>query len=337
MKRSRFTTSLVVGTLLLAGIGVTEPRQPAVSTTQGMPSGAKINWTDGLLVAEGKGTAGTGLTQAQAELRALAAARADAQRVLLGAIKGVQITSETSVKDFELQSDEIKASITGLLQNAIPVKGSEKIDRKQDGSLIARVSYAVPLYGDDSVAAATFPSVQPASTGSTPVTSGSSTITDPPAKTGTGSGQDGGTGSETTPPATATPGEGGTTGGTTTTPTESGTDSKFTGFVLDIRNKGYQPCLVPRIKPTTGEEQWATGYVDDPQAKKIGVAAFVRRIEDAKLLKIRGAPSQLTIKGIRATGPSKCDVEVSVSDADKIRKLDTSKGLLGKFKVTFVF
>ncbi len=291
MNRFSFAAALTVGALALSGTGLTESKPTPVTTTQGLPAGAKMDLTNGVLVAEGKGTAAAGLTQAQSELRALAAARADAQRVLLGALQGVQITSETSVKDFELQSDEIKASISGLLKNAAPVKDSEKIEKKQDGSLIARVSFQVPLYGEDgSVAAATFPSVPKNPTPSS---------TDP-----------------TPPPST---------------------EAKYRGLVVDARGKGYVPCLVPKIKPTTGEEQWATEYADEPQAKKAGVAAFVRRLEDAKVLKFRGAPDQLTIKAVKASGPSKCDVEVSDADAANIKKYDESGKFLETFKVTFVF
>ena len=295
MNRFPFTLALTVSLLAMSGTGLTQPKPPApVTTTQGMPAGARIDLTNGLLIAEGKGTSPTGLTQAQAELRALAAARADAQRVLLGAIQGVQITSETSVKDFELQSDEIKASVSGLLKNAAPIKDSEKVERKQDGSIIVRVSFQVPLYGEEgSVAAATFPNVPKNPT--------------PPTE-------------PTTPPPPPPPNE-----------------AKFTGLVIDVRGKGYQPCLVPRIKPTAGSEQWATEYVDDPLAKKIGVAAFVRRIEDAKVLKFRGAPDQLTIKGLKTSGSTKCDVEISTADATSIKKADESGKLLSRFKVTIVF
>jgi hypothetical protein len=105
---------------------------------------------------------------------------------------------------------------------------------------------------------------------------------------------------------------------------------------VDARGKGFQPCLVPRIKPSGTANPWADGYVSDPKAKN-GVAGFVRRPEDAKVLKARGAPNQLTVRAVNVSGASRCDVEVSAADAGRIRKLETDAGLLRAFKVTFVF
>ena len=137
LKRWILAWSLAVVAGVLSGFSVSQPGSVAVQSTRGLPAGARLNWSDGVLIVEGQGTAPSGLTLAQQEVRALAAARADAQRLLLGALRGVQVTSTTTVANFELQSDVIRTSIRGLLLGAVPVQGSEKLELKPDGSFIA--------------------------------------------------------------------------------------------------------------------------------------------------------------------------------------------------------
>lgn len=58
----------------------------------------------------------------QARPMALQAAQVDAYRNLLEIVKGVQIDSQTIVKDFVMDSDVIKASVSGLVKGAKVVK-----------------------------------------------------------------------------------------------------------------------------------------------------------------------------------------------------------------------
>ncbi len=353
MNRSTLTVALTVGALALANTGSTQ-QNPAqgVTTTLGLPPGASVNWTQGQIVVEGKGIVSSGLTQAQGELRAMAAARADAQRLLLSAIQGVQVTAETTVKDYVLQDDEIKLSVSGLLKNALPVKDSEKYEKKADGSRIARVSYMVALYGDNSVASAAFRIVAASATANGPIKTGVVKPPPPPVSPPPPTPPAPPPPKPPTPPPVAPPAPPPPTPPPVSPPSPPPVtpppppiipppppvpETKFTGLVIDARGKGFQPCLVPTIKPSTGTEEWAVGYVNDPKATQVGVAAFVRRLEDAKRLKVRGAPNQLVIRASKATGAGHCNVEVSDTDASTIRKADGDAKFLATFKVTFVF
>ncbi len=361
MNRSTLNVALAVGALAVVSTALTQQNAAqGVTTTLGLPPGAVVNWTQGQIVVEGKGIVSSGLTQAQGELRAMAAARADAQRLLLSAIQGVQVTAETTVKDYVLQDDQIKLSVSGLLKDALPVKDSEKYEKKADGSMIARVSYTVALYGENSVASAAFRIVAASATANGPIKTGvvksppaspppppkpptpppptpptpppvapppPTPPTPPPAPPTPPSPPP-----VTPPPPPVTPPP-----PPVTPPPPAVMDAKFTGLVIDARGKGFQPCLVPTIKPSTGTEEWAVGYVNDPRATQVGVAAFVRRLEDAKRLKVRGAPNQLVVRAAKATGPGHCNVEVSDTDASTIRKADGDAKFLATFKVTFVF
>jgi hypothetical protein len=293
--------------------GSTTP-QPAIST-KGMPQGASINWTDRVLIAEGQGTAAKGLTQAQAEVRALAAARADAQRILLGAIKGVQLTSSTTVQNFELTDDTIKTAIQGLLQNATPVANSEKIVKKDDGSFIAKVSYSIPLTGDSSLAQVVLPPLAEAE-----------------AKTNPKPAQPTVPASKPTQPVTPQ---------TANKPAQpiTGSDAlpTYTGIIIDVRGKGYSPCMSPKIKMPDGSEVWGTIKTTSEFAVQVGIAAFMRRIEDAARLTERGGPGQLLVKATKVLGPAQCDVEVTPSDAALALKANQGSGFFEEFKVTFVY
>jgi len=75
----------------------------------------------------------------QAKLMAVQAARRDAQRKLLERILGVRIKSDTYVRDFVTESDEIRAQANGL------VVGSEETKRYfHHDELIVEVTMAVP-------------------------------------------------------------------------------------------------------------------------------------------------------------------------------------------------
>ncbi len=98
-----------------------------------------VDWlhgADSLIYAEGRGRSG-GKGVSMARLAAIT----DAQRHLLGTIKGVQIDSETLMEDLIIEKDTVRAKINGLLRGAqiveeYPIDNDEYV-----------VKMAVPLYG----------------------------------------------------------------------------------------------------------------------------------------------------------------------------------------------
>lgn len=98
------------------------------------------------ITADGYGVAPAGLPMGQAKAMARRAAILDAQRNLVGEIKGTQIDSETTVEMAMVQNDTIKSKISGLIQGAHII--SENIE--PDGSY--KVTMSVPAYGVGSLA-----------------------------------------------------------------------------------------------------------------------------------------------------------------------------------------
>jgi len=68
------------------------------------------------------------VSEAQATLLARRAAKLDACRNLLEAVKGVQITSRTRVEDYITTQDRITSAVQGLLQGAVVDREEEMPD-----------------------------------------------------------------------------------------------------------------------------------------------------------------------------------------------------------------
>ena len=120
-----------------------------VSVTQPAPI---VNWEKGSeadVVAEGIGkSGGKGMTMARM------AAKLDAQRNLLGMIKGVQIDSETVMQDLIVSNDTVNGRINGILQ------GAEIVEERELNNDEYYVKMRVPIYGaSNSLASAVVPAL----------------------------------------------------------------------------------------------------------------------------------------------------------------------------------
>lgn len=111
-----------------------------------------IDWTKG--ADSSVDAIGIGLPGGKGLAMARVAAVMDAQRNLLGILKGVQIDADTLMQDLMIQSDTVKRNISGLLTGAQVVEEHENAD----GSYFVRMR--VSLYGaTGSVASAVLPEV----------------------------------------------------------------------------------------------------------------------------------------------------------------------------------
>ncbi len=75
-------------------------------------------WAAGVVSAKGAGVPTPGETGPAARLGAERSAEVDARRRLLEKVQGVQIDSQTTVKDFVTQNDQVRARVFGILQGA---------------------------------------------------------------------------------------------------------------------------------------------------------------------------------------------------------------------------
>lgn len=113
-----------------------------------------VNWEKGAeadVEAWGVGLPPVNMPAERGAALALRAAIVDAYRQLAETIKGVQIDSETTMRDLAVESDVVTAKVEALVQ------GARVVDKvvNTDGSYSVKV--AIPLYGVKSVAAVAIP------------------------------------------------------------------------------------------------------------------------------------------------------------------------------------
>lgn len=136
-----------------ASYGYTANTSVNVNVNVSNPTQNYIDWTkgkDSVITAKGVGLPKNGQTAL-----ARVAAVMDAQRNLLGIIKGVSIDSDTIMQDLMVSNDTVTRKISGLLKGAQIVREGEN----PDGSYY--VEMTVPLFGEkDSVAAVAIPEVK---------------------------------------------------------------------------------------------------------------------------------------------------------------------------------
>lgn len=106
---------------------------------------ADINWANGYIIATGQGVGRQGEHIGKARIKATIAAKVAAQRNLLEIIKGVHITSQTTVQDAMLVEDLIRTRIDGMLKGAYMV--GEPFVEMVEGAPVVSVTMKVCLNG----------------------------------------------------------------------------------------------------------------------------------------------------------------------------------------------
>jgi len=138
---------LMAGTATAATTNVNVTINNILTPIEESGQSGRVGWEKGIVEAVGTGFApdnARSITHGTALARR--AAILDAQRNLLEAIQGVQVDSETTMRNLEITSDVVQTKVSGLLKGA-------KIVRQQampDGSY--QVVMSINLYGNDSLA-----------------------------------------------------------------------------------------------------------------------------------------------------------------------------------------
>lgn len=143
-KHRKILAGLVVGATVLFGGFITVAPSTFAAPVNSSFDESQVKWSMG---AEA-GVIGIGISEPDKRGVAMAreAAIMSAQRSLVGTIQGVQIDSETSMRDLILQSDTVNRKITGVL------KGAQIAEEKQLANGGYYVKMIVPLYGEASIA-----------------------------------------------------------------------------------------------------------------------------------------------------------------------------------------
>ncbi|MBN1516087.1 LPP20 family lipoprotein [Candidatus Sumerlaeota bacterium] len=110
------------------GTGVGRPSAVISAPEPAPPPPMDLGWADQTVRAEGNGAPPPNMRPAQARQMAKRAAVTDARRNLLEQIKGVSISSQTTVRDFMTESDVIRSRVDGLVRGAQIVDEDESSD-----------------------------------------------------------------------------------------------------------------------------------------------------------------------------------------------------------------
>ncbi len=115
-------------------------------TLAAAPVFAQVDWTNGVVRANGTGLPSPNMPEVQGKLLAKRAAISDAYRNMAEMVNAIQVTSETMVKNFVMQSDEIHIKVQAFIQGALVV------DEKQNDDGSYEVTIEAPIYGVGSLA-----------------------------------------------------------------------------------------------------------------------------------------------------------------------------------------
>jgi hypothetical protein len=153
-----FSTKKFLAALALGGAIVFAGTTPAAQATVEISAVVKmqskvVNWNKG---SDSEVLAvGIGRPDSRGLVLSREAAIMAAQRNLVGVINGLQIDSDTTMKEFLIEHDTVTRKISGILQGAQVVEE----DTTSDGGYY--VVMRVPLYGKGSISAAVMPEIIP--------------------------------------------------------------------------------------------------------------------------------------------------------------------------------
>lgn len=291
----------------------------------------RINYNAGVVKATGYGAlpTGEGISNAQAKLMAMGAARADALRTLAMTVSSIQVTATTKVKNYQLESDTVETRLSALLQ--APRVVSESL--QPDGTAVAVVE--LPMYGANSVASAVFPEVLSGSAG---------LDTEGNPEAGYGSVSSGPVGPDSwkgpaepalrleprvVKPATISimipePGV-----------TPQSDNGPFTSLIVDCRGLRIDAIMSPKLMDTTGREIYGTVRVTPEYAIETGIVGYPRSMSEA-LRSARAGAHPLIVKAVRANDKFRFNPCISGEDGDRILAANNRDHFLEATRVVFL-
>ena len=262
-----------------------------------------VNWESGVVTAIGIGAPpANAVNMAQARALARRAAIVVARRNLLEIIKGVQIDSETTVKEYMVSSDVIRTSISGYLHN------SQILDvaYMSDGSVEATVG--VSLRGG--LAKIVIPKTMPFKTVEPQLPVEPEVITPAPMPQP----------SLPAPPESAP---------------AAAPEQVVTGLVVDASGSGARPAMSPKIYDEQGNEVYGSALVSREYAIQQGMAGYAKDLQKAKE-RPRVTNEPLVVKALSAKGKGMSDLVISTADANRLRELAQNQNFLEKCRVMIV-
>jgi len=269
-----------------------------------------VDWTQQVVRCTGVGGPNPNLPMTAQRAGALRAAKLDALRNLLETIKGLYLTSETTVENSMVSSDVIRTRVEGA------IKGFREVDRRYMSTGDVEVDVEVPLTG------VIMDALLPQNFGGGVLMTGGQLLCPlcgQPWPKG-----------KPVPPGVTLIRAG---AGVENTGNTSGT--VYTGLIIDARGLDIRPAMAPKVLDDRGDEVYGSKYVSREYAVDIGMVGYDKDTNRARLNE-RVADNPLIVKAIEASGPNKTDVVISSADALKIHNAAANMNFLQHCKVMFI-
>lgn len=109
----------------------------------------------------------------------------------------------------------------------------------------------------------------------------------------------------------------------------------YTGLIVDARNTGVKPAMVPILMDESGKEVYSSAFVSREYAVQQGVCQYVRQAEGIADLP-RVGPKPLIVKGLRAADGGGCNIVISNADASKLHGASAHLKFLKQCRVVIV-
>lgn len=351
MKKINFSFFGIFGVVVFLATSASGqgPREVTERLAQG-----EINWTQGKVTAKGSGVPPAGAIASQARLMAERAARADALRNLLEAVKGVRVDAETTVENYTTKSDRVMTRVSGIVIGAREVgkrylsDGSVEITMEINltGELLAVMLQELPPLNMPLMPAPSLPPIQKPAPPTTPSpVIPSVQKPSPPPET------------KVPPPVqkpTVPPPSPPEAKGTPPPPLEEKKipaapevpakiegkldlkKMEYTGLIVDARKLNLRPALIPKILNQRGELVYSQQSLDQRDLVKMGLVGYAKDV-DAATKNQRVTAEPYVIPGLNATGEKKTDVVISDRDAQIVLTTAPYTGYLKNGRVMIVY
>lgn len=115
---------------------------------------------------------------------------------------------------------------------------------------------------------------------------------------------------------------------------EDAAEEIYTGLIVDARNIGVQPALVPVLVDENNSEVYGAAFVSREFAVQQGMCGYARFMREADSRRVGQHP--LMIKGMRRSSRGPCDIVISNSDAAKLRSASAHLAFLKQCRVVIL-
>lgn len=256
-----------------------------------------VNWEKGTIRATGLAAGkSTETRQGVKRSQARRAAIMDAQRNLAESVEGVQVTSESSMRDLMLEYDIVNTRVAAVIKNA-----REAVPAKYYDDDTCEIVLEMPMYGSShSLAAAAFLPYKDQQKEPFPEPSANARVN--------GAYSDG--------------------------LNVYGGDSSYTGLIIDCTGMDLNPVMSPVISNDGGQAIYGHRNLDIDKVIELGMASYAEKPTD-EISRARAGENPLVVKAVKLKGFNANPV-VSVNDSDKILIANQNDQFLDNLKVVFV-